>query len=138
MPPPISTDPTWYECRFCAAHEFCHKTKLTKEVNCRTCTNSTAREDGTWHCEEYDVPLSFEYQKIACEAHVLHPDLVPWQHKVEGRTIIWITPDGDIKNGVSDWETFTSSEIVANHKACASDDKFIGEAREIFGAKVVE
>ena len=138
LPPPISTDPTWYECRFCAAHEFCHKTKLTKEVNCRTCTNSTAREDGTWHCEEYDVPLSFEYQKIACEAHVLHPDLVPWQHKVEGRTVIWITPDGDIRNGAKDWETFTSSEIVANPKACAADDKFLNEAREIFGARVVE
>jgi hypothetical protein len=136
MPPPISTDPTWFECRFCAAHEFCHKTKLTKEVNCRTCTNSTAREDGTWHCAEYDVTLDFENQKQGCEAHVLHPDLVPWQHKVEGKAIIWMTPHGDIKNGQSDWETFTSREIVANPKACAADDKFIAEAREIFGAKV--
>jgi hypothetical protein len=137
MPPPISTDPTWFECRFCAAHEFCHKTKLTKEVNCRTCTNSTAREDGTWHCEQYDVALDFENQKQGCEAHVLHPDLVPWQHKVEGKAIIWMTPHGDIKNGVSDWETFTSREIVANAPACASRDKFVDEAREIFGAKVV-
>ena len=137
MPPPISTDPTWFECRFCAAHEFCHKTKLTKEVNCRTCTNSTAREDGTWHCAEYDVTLDFDNQKQGCEAHVLHPDLVPWHHKVEGTAIIWITPDGDIKNGASDWETFTSREIVANPKACAADDKFLNEAREIFGAKVV-
>jgi hypothetical protein len=137
MPPPLSTDSTWFECRFCAAHEFCHKTQLTKEVNCRTCTNSTAREDDTWHCEQYDVPLNFENQKQGCEAHVLHPDLVPWPHKVEQNTIMWITPEGSIKNGISDWETFTSKEIVANHKACASGDKFMDEAREIFGAKVV-
>ena len=138
MPPPISTDPTWFECRFCAAHEFCHKTKLTKEVNCRTCANSTAKEDGTWSCEEYSYTLDFDEQKNGCEAHLLHPDLVPWQYKSEGSKVIWMTPHGDIKNGVSDWETFTSREIVANPKACAADDKFIDEAREIFGAKVVE
>jgi hypothetical protein len=133
MPPPISTDPTWFECRFCAAHEFCHKTKLTKEVNCRTCTNSTAREDGTWHCEQYDVPLSFDEQLNGCSAHVLHPDLVPWQHKVQDNAVIWITPEGDIENSQVG---FLSSEIVENHKACAAPDKFISEAREIFGAKV--
>jgi hypothetical protein len=137
MPPPISTDPTWFECRFCAAHEFCHKTKLTKEVNCRTCTNSTAREDGTWHCAAYDVLLDFEHQKVGCEAHVLHPDLVPWGYKVKDKAIIWMTPEGDIRNGVGDWETFTSREIVANAPACASRDKFVDEARDIFGAKVI-
>lgn len=137
MPPPLSTDPTWFECRFCAAHEFCHKTQLTKEVNCRTCTHSTAKDDGSWHCEEYDVPLDFENQKRGCEAHVLHPDLVPWPHKVSDSQVTWITPDGDIKNGLSDWETFTSAEIVANHKACASGDRFVEDMREIFGAKVV-
>jgi CRISPR/Cas system-associated exonuclease Cas4 (RecB family) len=26
MPPPISTDPSWHHCKFCAAHEFCHST----------------------------------------------------------------------------------------------------------------
>jgi hypothetical protein len=137
MPPPLSTDSTWYECRFCPAHEFCHKTHLTKEVNCRTCTSSTAKTDGTWECEQYDVALDFDNQKAGCEAHVLHPDLVPWPHKTDGKTITWITPEGDIKNGQSDWETFTSREIVANHVACAVNDKFIAEAREIFGAKVV-
>ena len=24
MPEPISTDPSWYQCKFCAAHSFCH------------------------------------------------------------------------------------------------------------------
>jgi hypothetical protein len=136
LPPPISTDPTWFECRFCAAHEFCHKTKLTKEVNCRTCTASTAKEDGTWHCEQYDVTLDFENQKAGCEAHILHPDLVPWQHEYVGNKIIWVTPEGEIKNGIKDADTFSSREIVANHKACASPDEFIKTLRKDFGAEI--
>jgi hypothetical protein len=136
MPPPLSTDPTWFECRFCAAHEFCHKTQLTKEVNCRTCANSTAREDSTWHCEQYDVTIDFENQKAGCEAHVLHPDLVPWEHKTDGNTVIWITPEGDIKNGVKGADVFSSHEIVANHKACASPDEFIKTLRHEFDAEI--
>lgn len=136
MPPPISTDSTWFECRFCAAHEFCHKTQLTKEVNCRTCANSTAKEDGTWSCEEYSVTLDFANQKTGCEAHVLHPDLVPWEHKTDGNTVIWITPEGDIKNGVKGADVFSSHEIVANHKACASPDEFIKTLRHEFDAEI--
>jgi hypothetical protein len=136
LPPPISTDPTWFECRFCAAHEFCHKTKLTKEVNCRTCTYSSANEDGTWSCLEYDVKLDFENQKAGCEAHVLHPDLVPWKVKILGDDVIWITPEGEIKNGIKSADTFSSREIVANHKACASPDEFIKTLRKDFGAEI--
>ena len=136
LPPPISTDPTWFECRFCAAHEFCHKTKLTKEVNCRTCTYSSANEDGTWSCLEYNVKLSFENQKAGCEAHVLHPDLVPWKVKILGDDVIWITPEGEISNGIKSADTFSSREIVANHKACASPDEFIKTLRKDFGAEI--
>ena len=136
MPPPLSTDPTWFECRFCAAHEFCHKTQLTKEVNCRTCANSTAREDGTWHCEQYDVTLDFANQRQGCEAHILHPDLVPWPHKVVDNTVTWITPEGDIKNGAKCADVFSSREIVANHKVCASPDEFIKDLRKDFGAEI--
>lgn len=138
MPPPISTDPTWFECRFCAAHEFCHKTKLTKEVNCRTCANSTAREDGTWHCEQYDVKLDFANQRQGCAAHVLHPDLVPWKVKIDGKDVIWITPDGEIRNGEGNFDTFESTEIVVNPKACASGDRSIADMREMFGARVIK
>ena len=136
MPPPLSTDPTWYECRFCAAHEFCHKTQLTKEVNCRTCTNSTARPDSTWHCEQYDVSLDFENQKNGCDAHVLHPDLVPWPHMISNNEVIWMTPEGDIKNGVKNSDTFSSREIVANHKVCASPDEFIKTLRNEFDGTI--
>lgn len=129
MPAPLSADPSWYECKYCPAHEFCHSTKLTKQVNCRTCTNSTPKEDSTWHCAEYDVEIPVENQREGCAAHVLHPDLVPWQHKTDGQNVIWITPDGDIPNGIKSGTVFSSHEIVANPKVCASPDEFIKTLR---------
>jgi hypothetical protein len=133
LPPPISTDPSWYECKMCAGHDFCHKSKMTKEVNCRTCTNSTAKDDSTWYCEEYNQALTFDEQLTGCSAHVLHPDLVPWGYKVKDKAVIWITPYGDVENSQTG---FHSTEIVANVAACA--DKGVQEMRDILGARVVE
>jgi hypothetical protein len=57
MPPPISTDPSWFQCKFCDAHSFCHETHLTEHVNCRTCAHATPQDDSTWHCERYDATI---------------------------------------------------------------------------------
>jgi hypothetical protein len=78
LPYPISTDPTWYKCKMCNMHSFCHETNLTKEVNCRTCAHSTAKEDNTFYCELHSGVIPIEYQYEGCRSHVLHPDLVPW------------------------------------------------------------
>jgi hypothetical protein len=77
MPEPLSADPSWFECKFCAAWDFCHKTKLTQKVNCRTCAHSTAK-DGGWHCARWDSIIPLTNQHIGCDSHVLHPDLVPF------------------------------------------------------------
>ena len=137
MPPPLSADPSWYECKFCPAHEFCHKTQLTKQVNCRTCAHSTAKPDSTWSCEKYDVTLSVDNQRDGCESHILHPDLVPWKYTSDGDAVVWHTPTGDVRNGQSSFDTYASTEIVANHAACTTPDQFMADARAIFGAKVV-
>jgi hypothetical protein len=73
---------------------------------------------------------------VGCEAHILHPDLVPWSVKIVDDTVTWITPEGDIKNGVKNATVFSSREIVANHKACASPDEFIKTLRKDFGAEI--
>jgi hypothetical protein len=135
MPPPISTDPSWYECKMCAGHDFCHKSKVTKEVNCRTCAHATAKDDGTWLCEEYDHMLTFNEQLTGCSAHVLHPDLVPWKYTPAEQGVVWHTPHGDVENSQT---AFHSTEIVANVQACASGDKFIDELKSTMGARVVE
>ncbi len=140
MPEPISADPSWHRCKQCPAHEFCHETRLTKHVNCRTCAHSTAKEDGTWRCEYYDADgIPVEFQRQGCDGHVLHPDLVPWKMKdspwpwiavyeIEGR---------DVANGEGDAHVYTSREILANPRMCSLGDEHIEELRETFGARIV-
>lgn len=141
MPPPISADPSWYECKMCPAHEFCHQTRTTREVNCRTCAHSTAKDDGSWRCERHDADsIPVDFQRQGCESHVLHPDLVPW--KMKDSSWPWMAIyeiDGkEVANGEGDARVFTSREILANPSACASGDPFIDELRETFDARIDE
>ncbi len=122
MPAPLSTDPTWFECKWCPAHDLCHGSKMTKQVNCRTCAHSTAERDGRWTCAhwEMDIPDA-DAQRTGCDNHVLHPDLVPgWTYKPAETGVIWLTPAGEIHNAP---EGHTSAEIVANPQACAANIK---------------
>lgn len=133
MPEPLSADPSWYQCKFCPAHEFCHKTKTTKEVNCRTCAHSTATPSSQFTCARHnnsEIPL--EYQRTGCEGHVLHPDLVPWQVQLgtDDMTAVYIIDGKPVANGEPNDTTFTSLEILANAKTCANPDDFIREIRK--------
>lgn len=134
LPPPISTDPSWYQCKFCPAHSFCHDTHLTKEVNCRTCAHVTACADGTWSCERHGPNIPEEWQREGCPDHVLHPDLVPWQHVGGGETEAHYNIDGRVvANGP---EGYSSKELIANPAACGQP--IIEAARLAFpGAEVM-
>lgn len=136
MPEPLSADPSWYQCKFCPAHEFCHKTHTTKEVNCRTCAHSTATPDSEFTCARHgDAAVPVEYQRTGCEGHVLHPDLVPWQIKEgpDAMTAVYVIDGKDVANGEPNETTFTSKEILANPSMCANPDRFVQEMREIGG-----
>jgi hypothetical protein len=140
MPPPISTDPSWYQCKFCDAHEFCHETKTTKHVNCRTCAHSTAKEDSTWRCERHDADgIPVEFQRQACDSHVLHPDLVPWERKdgLDQWTAVYVIEGRDVANGEGDAHVYTSREILANPKMCSLGDEYVESLREQFGGRIV-
>lgn len=122
MPEPISSDSTWWECKFCPAHEFCHKSKLTKQVNCRTCAHSTALPDSTWHCARWDDAIPTDAQREGCEGHVLHPDLVPWQRQDSANEwqAVYMIKDKLIVNGEPDANVYSSKELVANADACGN------------------
>jgi hypothetical protein len=140
MPPPISTDPSWYQCKFCDAHEFCHKTKITKHVNCRTCAHSTATEASEWHCVRWDAVVPVEAQRTGCEGHVLHPDLVPWQRKdgPDELTAVYKINGVNVANGNPEIEgVWGSKELLANPAACTSGDGFIAQMRKEWGGRVV-
>jgi len=138
MPPPISTDPTWYQCRFCPAHAMCHEKQPTQYVNCRTCAHSTPKEDSTWKCERFDAEgIPFEYQLKGCDAHVLHPDMVPWSAKLgepDEWSLTYIINGKLVVNGKTG---FASTEIVVNPEGCASS--VVSEIKRLWpDAKVVK
>lgn len=135
LPPPVSTDPSWYQCKFCDAHEFCHETKLTKEANCRTCAHSTAKQDSTFYCERWDDTIPYHAQLDGCPSHVLHPDLVPWDLDQDASTdlIAVYNIDGKpIKNGEGH---FASSELIAGKDLCA--DPMVQAIREKFDGRII-
>ncbi len=140
MPPPLSTDPSWYQCRWCDAHQFCHDTLTTKHVNCRTCSHSTATPDSTWRCERHQADgIPVEFQRQGCDSHVLHPDLVPWMLQ-EGRdewTAVYVIDGKPVGNGEPRQGVFSSRELLANPAACAGGDAFVAEMRARFDGRIV-
>ena len=140
MPEPLSTDPSWYQCKFCDAHEFCHKTQTTKHVNCRICAHSTAKDDGTWRCERHDADgIPVEFQREGCESHVLHPDVVPWQlvDSSQEWEATYLIDGNPVRNGGGDAFVFTSREILANPAECANPQELTKELREEFDGRIV-
>lgn len=134
MPPPISTDPSWYQCKFCDAHAFCHDTKLTQHANCRTCAHSTPKPDSTWRCERHDADgIPSKFQQSGCDSHTLHPDLVPWPMlESDAEWVAVYEVNGKpVKNGQGH---YASTELIANAEACASGVKAEFAA---WGAKIV-
>lgn len=75
MPVPLSTNPSWYECRFCNFHGFCHGDEKIEAKSCRTCGYSTAMEDGTWFCEKHSGPIENEWQGKGCKGFEIHDHL---------------------------------------------------------------
>ena len=139
MPEPISSDPaSWYQCKFCDAHEFCASTNTTKHVNCRTCAMSTALSDSTWHCARFDDVIPLDAQRTGCDGHVLHPDLVPWQRKDGPNewTAIYVVDGKDVANGDPDAHIYSSKELLANPAMCLMGDVEIEKLRGK-GARVV-
>jgi len=139
MPEPVSTDPSWYQCKWCPAYAMCHEAQPTREVNCRTCAHSTAKPDDTWHCARHDADdIPLEWQVQGCELHVIHPDMVPWKRKDGPNewTAIYVVDGKDVANGHPDAHIYSSKELLANPARCGAGDVEIERLRGN-GARVV-
>lgn len=140
MPEPLSADPSWYQCKMCNFHSFCHETKLTKEVNCRTCALSTANSDSTFTCSKYDNwEIAAEHQRTGCPGHVLHPELVPWQRAESDNAheAVYIIDGQPVRNGEPCERVYSSKEILADPHACAHPDETTEALRDTFDARLV-
>ncbi len=121
IPPPVSTDPSWWLCKFCAAHSFCHKQEPTKYANCRTCCHVTPMANNTFHCGVWGNAIPEDFQHEGCDSHVIHPDLVPWEMRShdDGRHVDWLIDGQWVKNGP---DGMKSREILANPAALNSPE----------------
>ncbi|UYM16225.1 PD-(D/E)XK nuclease family protein [Endozoicomonas euniceicola] len=136
----ISTDPSWYLCKFCDHHAICHR-QQAPEVNCRTCLHSTPVENGEWHCALYDLKIPSYQQKNGCDAHLYIPYLlgqfaepvdsgenwIRYRLKVNGKEFVAGRTD----------DQFASSEIFnLNDKSLLTDDN-LSAIKQHFNGKVV-
>jgi hypothetical protein len=142
MPEPLSTDPSWYQCKMCPFHDFCHVSKMTKQTNCRTCAFSTAKKDSTWRCERHDADdIPVDFQRQGCESHVLHLDLVPWQASPEHCTehMATFVVDGTLlQNGDPDGNVYSFTHtgppnLNASGYSNKEVDGWLNEARRVQG-----
>ena len=76
LPAPITTNKTWWECKFCNFHSFCHGSEEITNKNCRTCAYSTSMDDSTWFCEKYKDEIPEDTQKSGCEKYEVHDHLI--------------------------------------------------------------
>lgn len=75
-PEGISTDPSWFECKFCEHAALCHGTSAPLPT-CRSCSHSTPEAGGAWTCARHGgKTLSVLEQKAACQAHRVIPVLL--------------------------------------------------------------
>ena len=142
MPEPcMNASPTWYQCKFCPAYKMCHESAPATESNCRTCAHSTAEADGSWTCEKWGAVIPVDAQYNGCEAHVIHPDLVPWKLDSESSTetiAVWDIGGHLVKNGdpSEGKDIYTTKEMLANASEIISNDPMMKDLRVKFDARI--
>lgn len=141
MPEPCpGAAPDWYQCKMCAAHDFCHGSRLAREVNCRTCSHATPTEDSRWTCARYDgIDIPPEVQPLGCDAHVAHPDLVPWQMLDSESPFIarWRIDGVEVANGEPAAYVYRTREIIAAPEYCKAPTEEGEHLRVVTMAEVV-
>lgn len=66
VPPGISRDPAFFECKFCDHHPLCFE-GVPMEKTCRSCIHVATADEGRWFCQKKEAVLSLEEQKAACD-----------------------------------------------------------------------
>lgn len=134
-PPPISTDPSWYQCKMCPALAVCHQGKPSKEINCRTCVHSTLKPSGMWQCERWDTEIPKEIEQKGCRSHVIRPHLVPWKlmpEKSTKYTACYVIDDQEVMVGE---EGYTLSEVLSGGQL---NNEIVDHVREVFDGEIID
>lgn len=120
-PAKISSDDTWFECRFCDYHSLCFS-EAAPAVNCRTCAHSTPSMDGhgAWTCGRYGgAEIPQEGQREGCDGHRYIPILLenfarPVDTAEDGDAVVYETKNGGrfINGDPDDFGQYISSKEI--------------------------
>lgn len=67
-PEKISSDPNYFECKWCEFNTVCHWGELV-DKNCRSCKMAVAVEKGEWFCSRFKDKIPSDFLKVGCEWH---------------------------------------------------------------------
>ena len=147
-PEGISTDSTYYECRFCDYHAICHG-QAVPAPTCRSCAMATPELDGDarWSCGKHGVDIPEAGQREGCSGHLYIPILLARTAKAVDATdvtVIYKTESGNqFTNGdpALNPAHISSAEIhAAQDKSilgAVANDQFIMDMRTQFGGRIV-
>lgn len=132
--PGISTDPAWYECKFCPAAAVCHGTAIAP-VSCRTCLHATPELDGNgrWSCAKWGSDIPAEAQAKGCDQHRYIPALLA---KL-GEAVDADAEAGWVEYRTKDGATFRNGDPETTPGALRSSELALGAAALTFAADPV-
>lgn len=95
-PERISTDPAWFQCKFCDHRPVCWEGELPAR-HCRSCLHSSPIENGSWRCEKHDRQISTKEQRAGCPDHLLVPQFVAGEQiDADENSVTYRLKDGTI------------------------------------------
>lgn len=151
-PAGISTDPSWYQCKFCDHQDVCHG-EIAAQKNCRTCVHATPAPEALWHCDSQKRSLSVSEQRIGCRAHLMLPplvgyaeaidagsDFIKYKHKDNGLIFANCTEDANRNEenmGTDIVACFTSAELAVAIRNVVSDKEHADIRAAFPGSRLV-
>ena len=137
-PEGISTDPSWYECKWCDYQSICHE-KERPEVNCRTCAYSTPMEKAEWNCELHESPIGEKDQRQGCKQHIFNPCFIDAEIINHGSGFIeYQTDKGTFINGVGGFKSIEVKHSDLNALASLTKDNGFTVLKDAFNGNVIE
>lgn len=84
-PAKISTDPAHAQCQGCEHRAVCHGSTLPIPT-CRSCAHVTPMmdEQGGWHCSAWGDRIPLDAQRVGCDRHLYHPEIVSFLRPIAG------------------------------------------------------
>ena len=138
----ISSDPSYYLCKWCDFSDICHGTEAPLPT-CRSCAHVTPERNGKWSCGYFkNDNLSVAEQKAGCIHHRFAPThLANFAEVVDGSQELNVVTYRNKLNGElfsNSADGYRSDEIHFAGSKTVLGDPVNEEMRKEFNAKIVE